>query len=219
MFRLWPSSKSNCKMKSDSAIVKLVIADNSPIVRSGLIAVLRHIPGIKIQPYEVQTQSSLQNYIFMHDPDIVVVNPFFNGWFDLKAFKAGLKKNSIKFVALLSSVVESSVLKDYNDHFNIYDNIELISSKIAKLLREDTSNDSAGENGNLSQREKEIIVGVVKGLTNKEIADKLCLSIHTVITHRRNVSRKLQIHSPAGLTIFAIVNGLVEINDIKNQGL
>ena len=60
---------------------------------------------------------------------------------------------------------------------------------------------------------------MVKGLTNKEIADKLCLSIHTVITHRRNVSRKLQIHSPAGLTIFAIVNGLVELNDIKNQSL
>ena len=58
-----------------------------------------------------------------------------------------------------------------------------------------------------------------RGSVRKEIADKLCLSIHTVITHRRNVSRKLQIHSPAGLTIFAIVNGLVELNDIKNQSL
>lgn len=206
-------------MNSDSATIKLVIADNSPIVRSGLIAVLRHIPGLKIQPYEVQTQSSLQNYIFMHEPDLVIVNPIFDGWFDIKAFKAGLKKTSIKFMALLSAVIDSAVLKDYNDSFTIYDDVEQISTKIDKLLSEDSDKDQSAENENLSQREKEIIVGVVKGLTNKEIADKLCLSIHTVITHRRNVSRKLQIHSPAGLTIFAIVNGLVELNDIKNQSL
>lgn len=206
-------------MNNNSATIKLVIADNSPIVRSGLIAVLRHIPGLKIQPYEVQTQSSLQNYIFMHEPDLVIVNPIFDGWFDIKAFKAGLKKTSIKFMALLSAVIDSAVLKDYNDSFTIYDDVEQISTKIAKLLSEDSDKDQSAENENLSQREKEIIVGVVKGLTNKEIADKLCLSIHTVITHRRNVSRKLQIHSPAGLTIFAIVNGLVELNDIKNQSL
>ena len=206
-------------MNSDSATIKLVIADNSPIVRSGLIAVLRHIPGLKIQPYEVQTQSSLQNYIFMHEPDLVIVNPIFDGWFDIKAFKAGLKKTSIMFMALLSAVIDTAVLKDYNDSFTIYDDVEQISTKIAKLLSEDSDKDQSAENENLSQREKEIIVGVVKGLTNKEIADKLCLSIHTVITHRRNVSRKLQIHSPAGLTIFAIVNGLVELNDIKNQSL
>lgn len=122
-------------------------------------------------------------------------------------------------MALLSAVIDSAVLKDYNDSFTIYDDVEQISTKIAKLLSEDSDKDQSAENENLSQREKEIIVGVVKGLTNKEIADKLCLSIHTVITHRRNVSRKLQIHSPAGLTIFAIVNGLVELNDIKNQSL
>lgn len=67
----------------------------------------------------------------------------------------------------------------------------------------------------LSAREREIIVCVVKGLTNKETADMLCLSVHTVITHRRNIARKLQIHSPAGLTIYAIVNKLVDMSEIK----
>lgn len=67
----------------------------------------------------------------------------------------------------------------------------------------------------LSTREKEIIACVAKGMTNKETAESLYLSIHTVITHRRNIARKLQIHSPAGLTIYAIVNKLVELSDIK----
>ena len=67
----------------------------------------------------------------------------------------------------------------------------------------------------LSDREKDVIIGVVQGMLNKEIADRLCISVNTVITHRRNIARKLQIHSPAGLTIYAIVNGLVDISSVK----
>ena len=67
----------------------------------------------------------------------------------------------------------------------------------------------------LSDREKDVIISLVQGMSNKEIADHLCISINTVITHRRNIARKLQIHSPAGLTIYAIVNGLVDISTVK----
>lgn len=67
----------------------------------------------------------------------------------------------------------------------------------------------------LSDRERDVIICVVQGMQNKEIADHLCISTNTVITHRRNIARKLQIHSPAGLTIYAIVNGLVDISSVK----
>ena len=74
----------------------------------------------------------------------------------------------------------------------------------------------AGQNADaLSDREKDVIVALVQGMANKEIADHLCISINTVITHRRNIARKLQIHSPAGLTIYAILNGLVDISSVK----
>lgn len=66
----------------------------------------------------------------------------------------------------------------------------------------------------LSEREKEIVQLVVRGMTNKEIAERLFLSVHTVLTHRRNIARKLEIHSATGLTIFAIVNGLVDLNEL-----
>ena len=73
-----------------------------------------------------------------------------------------------------------------------------------------------GENlETLSDREKDVIVSLVQGMQNKEIADYLCISVNTVITHRRNIARKLQIHSPAGLTIYAIVNNLVDISTVK----
>ena len=67
----------------------------------------------------------------------------------------------------------------------------------------------------LSDREREVIIALVQGMQNKEIADHLCISVNTVITHRRNIARKLQIHSPAGLTIYAIVNNLVDISSVK----
>ncbi|MGM9795896.1 MAG: LuxR C-terminal-related transcriptional regulator [Candidatus Aphodosoma sp.] len=66
----------------------------------------------------------------------------------------------------------------------------------------------------LSEREKDIIACVTKGMSNKEIADALYLSVNTVTTHRRNISNKLQIHTTAGLTIYAIANKIVNIEDI-----
>ncbi len=67
----------------------------------------------------------------------------------------------------------------------------------------------------LSEREKEVVRHVVRGLSNKEIAEKMFISVNTVMTHRRNIARKTQIHSPAGLTIYAIVNGLISLDEVK----
>ncbi len=74
-----------------------------------------------------------------------------------------------------------------------------------------------GEDDPLSQRERDVIVALVQGMSNKEIADHLCISTNTVITHRRNIAKKLQIHSPAGLTIYAIVNKLVSIDQTMQK--
>lgn len=85
-----------------------------------------------------------------------------------------------------------------------------VTVKISNML----NNSSMGAES-LSERERDVIVALVQGMTNKEIADHLVISINTVITHRRNIARKLQIHSAAGLTIYAIVNNLVDISSVK----
>ena len=85
-----------------------------------------------------------------------------------------------------------------------------VSVKISSML---SKQPDMGET--LSDREKDVIICVVQGMTNKEIANHLCISTNTVITHRRNIARKLQIHSPAGLTIYAIVNNLVDIGAVN----
>ena len=85
-----------------------------------------------------------------------------------------------------------------------------VSAKISSMIYQNRDNSDA-----LSDREKDVVVSLVQGMSNKEIADHLCISINTVITHRRNIARKLQIHSPAGLTIYAIVNHLVDISRVR----
>ncbi len=79
-----------------------------------------------------------------------------------------------------------------------------VSARISSLIRRAENNES------ISEREKEIIVCLVQGLSNKEIANRLYISVNTVTTHRRNIIRKLQIHSLAGLTIYAIANNLID---------
>ena len=85
--------------------------------------------------------------------------------------------------------------------------IEKITSKDEQPLNPETEE--------LSDREKDIVRSVARGLSNKEIADAYFISIHTVITHRRNISRKLAIHSSAGLTVYAILNKLVDIEELR----
>ena len=85
-----------------------------------------------------------------------------------------------------------------------------VSAKISSMISQAPQSDEQ-----LSDLEKDVLVALVQGMTNKEIADHLFISINTVITHRRNIARKLQIHSPAGLTIYAIVNNLVDISSVK----
>ena len=100
--------------------------------------------------------------------------------------------------------LEEEVKKNIDNH-NTSNKVQQAIEKEESLSRQD----------DLSQREKEIICYVVKGMSNKEIAENLFISVHTVITHRRNIARKLQIHSPTLLTVYAIVNKLVDISEVK----
>lgn len=194
--------------------IHVAVAETSVIVRSGLVSVLKRVPDLTVQPVEITSPEGLQNCMQGHQPDILIINPTFGGWFNVEEFKSNYPQAPTKCISVLCSVTDTNLLKGYDDSITLYDDVETLNKKLVALMNigED---DADGEQEALSQREKEIICCVVRGMTNKETAEKLFLSIHTVITHRRNIARKLQIHSPAGLTIYAIVNKLVELSEIK----
>lgn len=109
---------------------------------------------------------------------------------------------------------------DLDSHTAIEDNIlvpmvRLIESPSGYHNRKNETHEGGEEHDELSEREKEILVSVAQGLLNKEIADKHNISINTVITHRKNITRKTGIKTVAGLTVYAILNGFVDINSVK----
>lgn len=196
-------------------MIRIAVAESSVIIRSGLTAALKRLPDLKVQPVEILSVEALQDCLRMQYPDILVVNPTFGDYFDVARFREETARKNIRLVALASSFIDSALLSKYDESFSIFDDLETLADKISRLQNIEKKEETDSQEI-LSQREKEIVVCVVKGMTNKEIAESLFLSIHTVITHRRNISKKLQIHSAAGLTIYAIVNKLVELSDVKD---
>ena len=192
--------------------ISIAVAETSAIVRSGLIAILRRLPDLNIEPLEITSQDGLNNCMQGHVPDVLIINPLFDGLFNVEKFKETYSTEEIKIISLRCSVTDSNLLKGYDESIDLYNSPEEIEKKIIEILRLNKDNN---EQETLTQREKEVICCIVKGMSNKEIADYLYLSIHTITTHRKNISRKLQIHSAAGLTIYAIVNKLVDISEVK----
>lgn len=133
------------------------------------------------------------------------------------------EKNNYLLNAALLEIIACE--QDLTLHCMIEDNLFVPSvRRIEQQLKENgATSDTAQRNVQerkdkteaLSEREKDIVRCVAKGMSNKEIADALFLSVHTVTTHRRNISNKLQIHTAAGLTIYAISNKLLNLNDIQ----
>lgn len=135
------------------------------------------------------------------------------------------EKNNYMLNAALLEII--SCEQDLTSHCLIEDKlfvpaVKLIEQQLRKkgvMAYEDKTDQDAPDKTDklemLSDREKDIVACVTKGMSNKEIAEELYLSVHTVTTHRRNISNKLQIHTIAGLTIYAIANKLVNIEEIE----
>lgn len=198
-----------------SVHLKIAVAEPSVIIRSGILSVLKRLSALNIQVLEIIEITQLSVALSRQKPDVLIVNPAFLGLFSLQKIKTEADCRRMKCIALQYSLTDISALKAYDETISIYDTSDQIKEKLLALSKED-SDGGMSATDMLSPREKEIVICVVKGMTNKQIAEKLFLSTYTVITHRRNIANKLQIHSPAGLTIYAIVNKLVELNDIKD---
>lgn len=198
--------------------LKIAIAEYSALIRYGIESMLKRITEYRVQFIEITRHEDLPETLRSCSPDILIINPSFPGCFPAARLREEDGCARMKCVALIYSATNTPLLRFFDEQINIYDTLDEVKLKLDRMHLQETTDapDDEEELQILSSREKEIVVCVVKGMTNREIADKLFLSTHTVITHRRNIARKLQIHSPSGLTIYAIVNKFVELSDIQS---
>lgn len=181
----------------------------SVIQSVGLTHILRKIQDVNLTIIEISTGDYIHELARTH-PSVLIVDPMSPDidWDLLKSASS----HPVKLIAVLNSQLPHGVKKWFDDSFSIYDSEDVIFETVKRNIVIDKTEDKGRE---LSPREKEVIVGIVKGLSNKEIATEMCVSVNTVMTHRRNIASKLHIHTPAGLTIYAIVSNLVKLEDIK----
>jgi DNA-binding CsgD family transcriptional regulator len=148
--------------------------------------------------------------------DIILVNPtIINSHRPFSIKNIFPDYSDIIIAAIHYEYVDSETLAGFDGILNIYDDDAKIMRKLQMMTHTLGSRDNdKAENVDLSDREKEILVAVAKGMTNKEIADQHFISIHTVVSHRKNISRKTGIKTVAGLTLYATFNSLISQEDL-----
>ena len=192
---------------------RIVVAETAPIISAGIVDCLKEIHEIHASILKVDSRESLLDTVSTNSIDLIIVNPTFGALLPPEEIRKASLNDNIKIFAIEISKVSRATLALYDDNIHVTELLPEIREKVKNALNKIQVSDDEKET--LSSREKEIISHVVKGFTNQEIADKLFLSVHTVMTHRRNIARKLQIHSATGLTIYAIVNKIVDLSEIK----
>ena len=195
-------------------INKMMIAEPSPIISSGLISYLEDISQINIVT-AVDNIDDLKDKMQLHSPDILVVNPMMIGLYNDGLMRQLVQEYpSTYFVALVSTCVDKTFLRYFKETVELFENKQKVVNKILNLINNSDESNSQVESFDLSNRETDVLVCVAKGMSNKDISDMLNISVHTVVTHRKNIVKKTGIKSVSGLTVYALLNNLVEESEI-----
>lgn len=200
-------------MKSYNKKVLLIIP--SKIVARGIEAVLGEIGEFRVEGILSDLSHTSESKLRNMDADVIIIDPIVFDYVSRTSCRARLAEHSDAAVVALKTIpMDDEQMKQYDAVVSMYDSPVSIVKKLREsvALREDNPE---SEGPDLSLREKEILVCVAKGMLNKEIADYCNLSIHTVITHRKNITRKTGIKTVAGLTVYALLNNLIDPSSLE----
>lgn len=197
-------------MRSNSKKALLIIP--SIIMARGLESIFADMGEFETIGLLTDLSRSSETRLRNMDADIIIIDPMVFSFESRMSCRSILAEHSnAAVIGFVSSPMSEESLKQFDDVIGPYDEPASIIKKMRAALesRQDTPK---AEGEELSQREKEILVCVAKGMLNKEIADAFNISIYTVITHRKNITRKTGIKTVAGLTVYALLNNLIDIN-------
>ena len=192
---------------------RIIICEASEIITAGLTSIINSMADFDVV-MRIDNPESLSERILTSDANILIINPNLLGYTD-RNLPIQLTKEypQLLVVALVSTHIDPSLLKPYNGVIEISDT----KLKVINTLNQIVQNSEHGDKNDdveLSKREIDVLIAVAKGMMNKEIADQMNISIHTVISHRKNITRKTGIKSVSGLTVYALLNNLIDEKDL-----
>lgn len=199
-------------MKTHAKKVLLIVP--SKIVARGIEAVLSELGEFRVEGILTDLSHASQMRLRSIDADVIVLDPVVFDFVSRSSVRSHISEYSDAAVVGLQTIpMDDEQKKQYDALIGLNDDPVLIVRKLRESL-DSRQDNSETEEYDLSAREKEILVCVAKGMLNKEIADACNLSIHTVITHRKNITRKTGIKTVAGLTVYALLNNLIDSSSI-----
>lgn len=198
--------------------VNFIVVESSFIVRKGLVSLITELPNTSVVR-DLEVAQRLGDLITHHSADVVVINVDLLKDISADEVKRIAERKKRCFVIAVShsevlsfdkfkAIVTESILLDEPKQ-SVQKKVKSVMCKVASL------EEQPAEGAELSEREVEILKDVALGLSNKEIAEKNFISPHTVITHRKNITRKLGIKTVSGLTIYAILNKHIGMEALK----
>ncbi|MDE5636712.1 MAG: LuxR C-terminal-related transcriptional regulator [Alistipes sp.] len=200
---------------ADTRTYKVLLLEPSEIVAAGLRKMMAGSEFRLLDTDAPADVATAMEHLQVLEPDVVVVNPsIFDSMRRMSIRAAYPQLHDVSMVAVAYSVYDEEMLKEFDGVVNIFDSQSQIMRKLRQsLVRSDSPVQS--ESYELSDREREILISIARGKTNKEIADRHNISIHTVISHRKNISRKTGIKTIAGLTVYALLNNMIAESDME----
>ena len=191
-----------------------IIISSSVIVRKGLSGIINQIEDTLIYD-ELENIEDLNLASSYHIPDHIIIDYKSFDEDQLKIIDNYINKYEVEVIAV-SDDQDSDIFQKCRTCIELYESEENIKQKLLFCIgRNSKAASDNRKNANISEREKNVLQLVAQGFTNKEIADKLFISLHTVITHRKNITKKLGIKTVSGLTVYAILNNIIELKDIE----
>ena len=192
---------------------RAIICEASEIIANGLAEIIQGMPNFAVVS-RLDNPDRLNERILATDTNLLVINPTLLGYAE-RNLPSQLCKEfpHLSVIALITNYTETSTLKAYNGIIEINDPKLKVINTLNQLAQ---NNDKAEKSDDveLTKREQDVLVAVAKGMMNKEIADQMNISIHTVISHRKNITRKTGIKSVSGLTVYALLNNLIDENEV-----
>ena len=192
---------------------RIIICEASEIITTGLYDILQSMSGYDVVA-RIDNPEQLDEKILACDANLLIINPILLGYSDRNLPVQLVKEHpQLSVVALVTTYIEPSLLKPYDSIIEISDSKLKVINKMGQIEK---NNDKTERNDDveLSKREIDVLVAVAKGMMNKEIADQMNISIHTVISHRKNITRKTGIKSVSGLTVYALLNNLIDETEV-----